>query len=252
MIHWAAEDPLNFNIHTRNPAIKKYLSSHQLNFNDDWYFDQTAESVFIGTSTVPEVYDDIILSAKKEGIKSHAYFDSWVNYSFRINAEPAEILVSDPWALQLAKKTYPHLKIVHFADYHMRFLFNSFSPSVEKSVLFIDSPTNAYNNLPKQIHSINCMCQQLPKISACFQKEIIFRKHPGYEANECEDFLISSQIVKASTNPESLLKDLELAGYVVGPVSYVHYLAENLGIPAFTMPTPNSNWHGPKFRSLNL
>ena len=252
LIHWAMQDPSKFAIHTRNSAVMKYLLSNKLKFNDDWNIDQNAESVFIGTCSVPEAYDEIILRAKELGIKSHAYIDSWVNYSIRLNVEPVEILVSDPWAIQLAKKTYQHLTIVHFEDYHLQFLTNKYSPSVKNSVLYIDSPTNAYNNMPNQLHNVNCICQQLPKISKCFPNQIIFRKHPGYKANECVDFLIDSQIAKISDNPESLLSDLELAGCVVGPVSYVHYLAENLGIPAFTTRTPNSNWHGPKFRSLNL
>jgi len=252
LIHWAALNPSEFVIHTRNPAIKKYLSSLRLNFTDSWQVSQNAESVFVGRCEKPEIYNQIILSAKQAGIKSHVYFDSWVNYSGRLNTEPTEILVSDPWAMQLAQDTYPNHKIVHFDDFHLQFLARAFSPNIAKSVLFVDSPTNAYNNIPKQIHNLNCVCLQMLKISERFQKEVIFRNHPGYEANECVNILKKNQTVEISINPESLLKDLESAAYVVGPVSYVHYIAENLGIPAFTTFTPNDNWHGPRFRSLNL
>lgn len=252
LIHWAAENPSDFSIHTRNSALTRYLSNLGLKYDGLWDFHPACTSVYIGTSAEPANYDHLILKARMSGIKSYAYFDSWVNYRNRISVEPTEILISDPWAYALAREKFSNLKVSYFKEYHLKYLLNSYYPKLKEYVLYLDSPINSYNNAQKRKHKIDCICELLPKVTELLKLPIIFRKHPGYEANECLRFLNSVENVKLSHNPESLISDLELAKYVVGPVSYVHYLAENLGIPAFTAFEPNSNWQGPKFRSLNL
>lgn len=252
LIHWALQKPSEFVIHTQNSSLERYIRSLQLTSNNEWGIEPSAHSIYIGTSSEPRLYDNLIRNANQLGIKTHAYFDSWVNYRKRINIEPTEILVSDRWAFELAKETYPQSQIVNFENFYFRHLAESYVAGTNTSVLYISSPTNSYNNVPAVTHNLNCVCIQLPKITALFEKEVIYRKHPGYEVDSCESYLIAKNLAKVSTNPDSLLDDLKLAEYVVGPVSQVHYFAERLGIPAFVTNKPNSEWCGPKIRSLNL
>ena len=234
------------------PAVMQYLNELNLDFVDTWDIESNTSAIYIGTTSDPRKYDELINHANHLEIKSYAYLDSWVNYSLRINAKPSEILVSDTWANELAKQSFPDLRVSYFENKHAQFIKENYAPKRPDKILYIDSPENSYNGHEKQIHNINCICVQIPKISKVFKREVIYRKHPGYKANQCVTNLADIPTVKSIEEPRSLLRDLEMAQFLVGPISYLHYLAEGIGIPAFTTNRPSGNWHGPKFRSVNL
>ena len=223
-----------------------------MNYDNSWNVCRNSSEIIVGATSAPSTYNHIFLEAQKFGIKTYAYLDSWVNFSGRIEKPPTEILVSDGWAHEYAKKVFPQATINFFENYFLTFVKESYNPQTKKSILYLDSPPNNYNGLNSPKHNKNCICVELLAIENRFHQKIIYRPHPGYARSKCALNIKNNSHVTFSSNPYSLVFDLNQSEFLVGPVSYVHYIAEEIGIPAFITQIQNNNWHGPKFRTLNL
>ena len=235
-------------IHTRNRNLQQYATLFGLAINKTFEVGKNSSRIYIGSSSKPDSYNSIIHKAKLKGNHSSVYMDNWVNYSSRIINLPNEMLVSDPWAFDLCKETFPRSEISIIPNYYLEYLRSNFIKKASTYILYIDSPLNNYNNQGLREHGKNCKCTELLILGKKSSWDIRIRFHPGYELTECDRYLVSNSVVQVSR--KSLLEDLESAHLVIGPISYVHYISENLGVPSFVNCLPNSNYKGPKFREL--
>lgn len=223
-----------------------------MNYDNSWIVCQNSSEIIVGATSAPSIYNHIFLNAQKFGIKTYAYLDSWVNFSDRIEKHPTEILISDSWAHEYATKVFPNATINFFENYFLTFIKENYISQTEKSILYADSPPNNYNGVNSREHNKNCICVELQAIENRFHQKIIYRPHPGYTKSKCVMNIKNNARVTFSSSPYSLVFDLSKTEFLVGPISYVHYIAEEIGIPAFITQIQNNNWHGPKFRTLSL
>lgn len=245
LLHHSSRTSGSLVFHTNNSKIQKYFSSKGIDYSQDMHVGRDSTKVIIGSSREPNLYSKIINDARLYKIKSELYFDSWVNYELRIKDYPDSILVSDSWAYENAKLSYPWIPVTKVPNYFVEYLRSNLSEEKEY-VLYLDSPENEYNNLDSMIHPGNCVCVVLSKIEAIFSAKIRVRRHPGYSESDCLNFLKS----RIEISDQDIEYDFSKAIAVIGPVSQLHFYAENIGIPSFTIPDPNRNWLGPRFRSL--
>ncbi len=240
-------------IHLVPGKLADFLQNQGIPFDFDFSLPDESSEIIIGSSGKPNLYSKLIVQGKENSIKVRVYFDSWVNYKERILVEPDEILVSDAWALKLAKECFPLTKSVLVPNDYLIEIKRLFKPAKRECILVIGTPDNTYSGFSFGKHGGECICHYAVLIHQKFKLKVIVRMHPGYPEMDCLIFLQNiAEDQNVTLSSGTLAQDLNQAKIVIGPVSYVHFVAESIGIPAFLLTRPTDLWRGPLFRILQV
>ncbi len=187
-------------------------------------------------------------------IKKISFLDHWANYKTKfyykgLNTYPSDIITSDKYSFNIAKKTFKNfnIKIHKIKNYFISQTKANYKTKKKKlinsnSFLFIDEQNSKHYKF--QRHSIYNEKKVLDFfIKKLFQKynnnfELIIRIHPNDKINKYDNFLKEKNI-KISNNKE-LIDDLIYVKYVVGISSMALYVAERLGkLIVYALPKKN-------------
>lgn len=240
-------------IHLVPGKLADFLQDQGIPFDFDFSLSHKSIEIIIGSSGKPNLYSKLIVQGMKNSIKVSVYFDNWVNYKERILVEPDEILVSDAWALKLAKECFPLTKSFIVPNDYLLEIQRMFKPAKRQNILLIGTPDNTYSGFSFGKHGRECICHYAERIYQQFRLKVIVRMHPGYPEVDCLAFLKKNRCcANVILSSDTLIQDLNQTKIVIGPVSYVHFIAESIGIPAFLLTRPTEMWRGPSFRTLQI
>ena len=253
LLFWAKQD-----VHKRMPVIfnKDLIEySHILNVP---YLTKLprildTDQLVVGKMNKIDKYRDFILSIQSTKKEWTLLLDSWVNYEINENLLPSSIWVTDTWAFELANDIYQKSRVCVIENYLLNHVKEFCLSRTPKYLLYAASPPNNYSGRPREIHGIDCICQDIEHMKETgLNLKICIRFHPGYSRSLCEQKFINKYSSNSSefhlSNSMYFTQDLQNAEIIFGPISYLHYLSESIKIPSFSTTNPNSNWNGPKFR----
>jgi hypothetical protein len=205
------------------------------------------ESIIIGSGVDTQFVDYWILEARRLRLPSGVLLDSWVNYQDRFSHLPDNLIVTDLWAYDLARKNFPSTQIKRLLPDRTH-LWIEHTNQVE-SVLVLASLHNNYTEYSSLRHSDYCVCPEMEIAKRRFPgAKVRLRPHP--KRKDLCDYLFP-QYKPEILRFRPLHEDVSSYSVALGPPSYAHYYLESIGVPAFFTETTNKNWSGPQFRLIN-
>ena len=218
------------------PKSWKRQSSLKLNATDE---------LIIGSGNNSLATDTAIKECNKVGAKATVLVDSWVNYPSRFSILPSEVLVTDPWARDYAKSSWPNvpviMKLINRTQLSIKHL------EIIKKVIIIGTPRNNYTEETLSRHSYggDCLCPEIGLVEKAYKDcMIVLHPHPNV-GRVCS--LTRSEITNFDRQSE-LINEASPHSIMIGRPSYAHYIFESIGVPAYFSERVNTLWKGPLFR----
>ena len=173
------------------------------------------------------------MGAKDKGIYSIAVLDHWTNYEERFfrGSEmvlPDELWVVDKYALQLARNTFPSLKITLIPDFYADQQVKMIAPVAEANeLLYLLEPTRSDwgRDEPGEFQSFRYFFERLPQLSLPAETVIRLRPHPSDSPGKYDLFLGEFARHPILLDTDNLAQSLSRARWVVGCQTYAMTLA---------------------------
>jgi len=227
---------------------KQAIENIELKVYKDIYLAPSHQS--LRTQTIP-----FLAAAANTNTRTIALIDSWVNYRTRFEKIlPNQILVTDEFALNHAKSTFKDsVELNLIKNYYLENLRYDVSDFPENVTLLFTTRKNNYTEDTLEIHGSGCICGSFKQIKKLWpDTRIVLRPHPQEPINDCLRVVNYSKCdygTTISTN-ENLSQILSKSIRVIGPPSYLLYIAQQLGREVFQVGNVNRNWYGPVFKVM--
>ena len=222
---------------------KKKIKNEIINLEDIKKNIKKFDLLITGTGWDSKYDRKILYIFKNIDIKKISFLDHWANYKTKfyyngLNSYPSDIITSDKYALNIAKKTYKNLnirihKIKNYFISQTKINYINKKKKIFKinSFLFIDEQNSKHYKFQRKsiYNEKNVLDLFIKKLIHKYNNnfELIIRIHPNDKINKYNNYLKRKNI-KISKNKE-LVDDLINVNYVVGISSMALYVAEKLG-----------------------
>tara|TARA_Y100001970_G_C14246053_1_gene868300 strand:- start:108 stop:995 length:888 start_codon:yes stop_codon:yes gene_type:complete len=199
-----------------------------------------AEKLLTGTGWSSSLEHDARTLAKNNDIKSIAVIDHWVNYRERFirnNLEilPDEIWVSDKYAYNKARITFPNIQIIEQKnDYLKAQAHEVLSYKIEKkkgttNILYLLEPIRdkwAGDKVAGEFQALDFFVQKIPDLNLGKDLSIILKPHPSDSTDKYDDWVRLSNLQNIHIEKEKNLASLlAWSDVVVGCETYAMVLA---------------------------
>lgn len=212
------------------PQALKYVASNSI--------DELIEDidVLITGTSYPTKYELLAVSrAKKMGIKTISFLDSWINYRIRFEMGyvlivPDLVVVTDDYGYEIANKELSEFNIIRCENYYKKKILLRYSDIVSKTsakesggTLYVTEPTSEF---AKKIYGdekywgydefdgLDFFLENRYLIDQ-ISSRLVIKTHPSEEASKYKKYDQYGVIVEAG-NPESLYSLMQEVDTVIG------------------------------------
>ena len=199
-----------------------------------------AETLLTGTGWLSSLEHNARMLAKKNGIKSIAVIDHWVNYKARFVRDHEEVLpdiiwVSDKYAYSEAKRCFPKIEIVEQRnDYIKAQVDKVLSYKIDRqegviNVLYVLEPIRdawAGSEVAGEFQALDFFLKSIPSLNLGEDLSIILRPHPSDPEDKYDHWVSSLSLSNIYIEKEQgLASMLAWSDVVVGCETYAMALA---------------------------
>jgi hypothetical protein len=196
-----------------------------------------ADWLVTGTSIFSSLEKDAIAWSKLLNIKSVTFLDHWANYSERFTVDqnqvfPDEIWVGDSYALEIAKKTFPNIKVIFQENAYFKSIENASKILKSKAcydennkyILYLCSPVAEHAKLIygdekywgyDEHDRIRYFMENLYKLKAN-SSNVILRPHPSENPKKYRWAIDEFEPSVSISNSKTLLEQVIESEVVVG------------------------------------
>ena len=187
------------------------------------------EALIVGTGYQSDLEFNAIKKAKKKKIKTIAILDHWVNYKSRFVRKnkkilPDEIWTTDKFALQLAKKYFPkikiRLKLNKYINEQIKFI-SQFKPNkkIHKLLYLLEPINNSWNrNSLGEFQALDFFISKLNILNLPKNFMIVLRLHPSEKKNKYNKWITmqKNEYKISIDNNQHLYKSIGNANSIFG------------------------------------
>ena len=199
-----------------------------------------AKILLSGTGWSSSLEYDARMIAKKEGIKSIAVIDHWVNYPERFIRNNLKILpdiiwVSDKYAYQEAKQCFPDIEIIKQKNNYIEYKLKEISRhKIDKkknvtNILYLLEPIRdkwAGDDVAGEFQALDFFMHSIPRLNFGEKFDIVLRPHPSDSDDKYNSWLNSLRSPKIHIEKEKdLASMLAWSDVVVGCETYAMTVA---------------------------
>ena len=199
-----------------------------------------AEKLLTGTGWSSSLEHDARTLAKNNDIKSIAVIDHWVNYRERfvrndLEILPDEIWVSDKYAYNKARTTFPNIQIIEQKNDYLKAQAHEVSSyKIEKNkgttnILYLLEPIRdkwAGDKVAGEFQALDFFVQKMPDLNFGKDLSIILKPHPSDSTDKYDDWVKLSNLQNIYIEKEKNLASLlAWSDVVVGCETYAMVLA---------------------------
>lgn len=189
-----------------------------------------------GTGWASDLEHNARREAKNRGIYTVAIIDHWTNYQERFIRDeqkilPDELWVVDNYALVLARKVFPSLKVVKIHDYYSERIVNEITPidaETPNELLYLFEPYRSYWSGQKlgEFQALEYFLKVLPQLELPRQLVVRLRPHPSDYQGKYDLYLMSSEDhYHIALDEGDLVSSISNARWVAGCQTYAMTLA---------------------------
>lgn len=191
-----------------------------------------AGTLLSGTGWASTLEHDARVAAARQGLRSVAVLDHWVNYRPRFERDgveqiPDELWVTDDDALRIAERTFPDLRITLRPNvYRDEQLSKIVPPPGDGNILYVLEPVrNDWGrDMPGEFQALDYAIDHLAQISESATSQLILRPHPSETADKYRRYVDFSARICFDASPD-LATAIGRADIVIGVESYALTLA---------------------------
>ena len=239
-------DASKVNLYVDGPATKIFNNINpRLRSNSLEQVLDGASFLISGTGWASSFEHNARVLACERKIKTIAVIDHWTNYRerfFRAGKEmlPDEVWVVDEYALELAKKKLPGVKVVcHGNDYiklqvqEIEKFSNNKKESLNTHVLFLMEPIRqkwGISNIPGEMQSFEYFINNMALLGVEKDAKIIIKPHPSDDHRKYESWITKYRELCIEIDSSSSLAQLiARSDVVVGMQTYAMVVAVAVG-----------------------
>lgn len=184
-----------------------------------------ARTLISGTGWQSHVEHDARALASAQGIPSVAVLDHWVNYEARFRRDGARVLpdalwAADPWAVALARQTFPRVPVREIRNYYLEGLARDVGPApTDGDVLYVLEPIRGAwgRHAPGEFEALDFFTDRLPHLPIPAGTRIRLRPHPSDPAGKYEGWVATrARLPLVVETGVSLADAMSRARWVVG------------------------------------
>ena len=244
IINWfKVHSDYNLKLHLDGPAKKQWHKSlPEAKTYDFESFLNDSELLISGTGWESNLEHNARKKASQANIYSVAVIDHWVNYKLRFERDqqtilPNEIWVTDKYAFDLAKKTFPEIQIRLLPNYYLEDITkkikyldsNKEKNKQDTNILYALEPIrdswNSENNELGEFQALDFFISNICSISKSTKTNIKLRLHPSESASKYNQWVEKQKLdIEISRNTD-LASDISWADIVLGCQTYVLIIA---------------------------
>ncbi len=204
-----------------------------------------AEFTLLGTGWMTKIECQALAEAKRIGLKSIVYLESWSGYKERFGFPktgwsknlPDEIWVGDKYAVSIAKKNFPKTRIKFAANQYFKNIVSNYkdraSASTRKKILYLSNAASGEEVVLSQL----CVL-----VAARKNESIRIRFHPADDRKRYDGVIDSfKELVRIEKSSEKdIVRDLLQAKLVIGTETVAMVAAVLVGIKTVSITKPGT------------
>lgn len=205
-------------------------------------------SLITGTGWASNLEHSARMEARTQGIYCVAVLDHWVNYGNRFQRDgktvlPDEIWVVDRFAEELAKVTFPNIKVALKPDSHAEFELSRILPiqvSTPNTLLYLLEPvrSNWGREKPGEFQALEYFFERITTLALPENIQVALRLHPSEPQGKYDAICQHFGVTQIESCERTLSESISASRWVAGVQTYAMTLALKSGRRVFSSLPP--------------